>query len=166
MAPTPSMPPSNSTAPSPSANLHALLTRLLLLATLTSAVRRAAHDALPPEAAAAFAAQQKPFVAALAARRPGASSHSAPAPRAFGGRPQPLLRPQMTTTTAAPELPSLSSLLDPLGGARVMLSELEDGANRTASWMGTLLLAADDGAPPLRADDFIDEERLGVLRGR
>ena len=27
-------------------------------------------------------------------------------------------------------------------------------------------LAADDGAPPLRADDFIDEERLGVLRGR
>ncbi len=139
------MPPTNSTSPSPSANLHALLTRLLLLATLTSAVRRAAHDALPPEAAAAFAAQQKPFVAALAARRPGASSHSAPAPRAFGGRPQPLLRPQ-TTTSAAPELPSLSSLLDPLGGARVMLSELEDGANRTASWMGTLLLAADDGA--------------------
>ena len=139
------IPPTNSTAPSPSANLHALLTRLLLLATLTSAVRRAAHDALPPEAASAFAAQQKPFVAALAARRPGASAHSAPAPRAFGGRPQPLLRPQ-ATTTAAPELPSLSSLLDPLGGARVMLSELEDGANRTASWMGTLLLAADDGA--------------------
>ena len=95
--------------------------RLLLLATLTSAVRRAAHDALPPEAASAFAAHQKPFVAALAARRPGVSSHSAPAPRAFGGRPQPLLRPQ-ATTTAAPELPSLSSLLDPLGGARKLKS--------------------------------------------
>ena len=40
-----------------------------------------------------------------------------------------------------------------------MLSELEDGANRTASWMGTLLLAADDGA----AGGGVAADRAGDL---
>ena len=113
------MPPTNSTAPSPSANLHALLTRLLLLATVEVPV-----GGLPATEAAASASSSGGESAGGKKRKKAAAEAAASLLEALE-----FARPEEEVLAAAADW---STILNGAGRTRQLLLSLKPDAIRNA----------------------------------